>query len=288
MASLWHSFGGKTETSIFEHLGSTIQVWKAPTPIPALPPPPPAPPATAPDWEVLQKDCADRLLAHLNCHKLYYNSLLWLLEDPNERFCRFDRIKCGPGGTSLADLVIPEPLGVMGCHVAFAKADGDYVPHDGEPVVAEQLLTLPTPGIFADAALGQCSACEKIDRDVYWDWSDSPCMCKPAAAQLKNPAETPLFPAGALPFATLPTAVWATGVAPPGDGIANSLVATFGAALASAILPGKDSGKNVDKELADLQTLLTKMLEAAKDAGKGAPGKPDAPKPEEPKPDKPK
>ena len=153
------------------------------------------PPAVAAD-----ADCADRLLAHLNCHKLYYNSLLWLLEDPNERFCRFDRIKCGPSGTSLADLVILEPLGVMGCHVAFAKADGDFIPHDGEPIVAEQLLTLPTPGIFADAALGQCSACETIDPDVYWNWKDSPCpACGPAASQVSRMS---LFPTGMLPFAT--------------------------------------------------------------------------------------
>src|ERR1044072_3869828 len=174
------------------------------------------PPAVASD-----KDCADRLLAHLNCHKLYYNSLLWLLEDPNERFCRFDRIKCGPSGTSLADLVVPEPPGVMGCHVAFAKADVDYVPHDGEPVVAEQLLTLPTPGIFADAALGQCSACATIDPDVYCKCKDSPGPACCTAAQLRAPVESPLFPAGTLPFATLPTAVWATGGGPPADAVSN-------------------------------------------------------------------
>ncbi|HEX8240363.1 MAG TPA: hypothetical protein VF574_11550 [Allosphingosinicella sp.] len=242
------------------------------------------PPAIAADG-----DCAERLLAHLNCHKLYYNSLLWLLEDPNERFCRFDRIRCEPNGASLADLVIPEPVGVLGCHVAFVKADSDFIPDEGEPVVAEQLLALPTPGIFADAALGQCSACETIDPDVYWNWKDSPCpTCGPAAVQLKTPAESSLFPAGMLPFPTLPTAAWATGVAPPTDSISNSLVTTFGAALATAILPGKDSGKDTQKELAALQTLLTKMLEATKEAAKPGQGKPEDPKPKEAKPDKPK
>ncbi|HEV2818556.1 MAG TPA: hypothetical protein VGW40_15205 [Allosphingosinicella sp.] len=240
-------------------------------------------------WTATDKDCADRLLAHLNCHKLYYNSLLWLLEDPNERFCRFDKIVCGPDKISLADLVLPEPVGVMGCHVAFPKAGGDYVPYAGEPIVAEQLLTLPTPGIFADAALGRCSACEKIDREVYWNWKDSPCPACGTAAQLRAPVESPLFPAGTLPFATLPTAVWATGVAPPTDAVTNSLVTTYGAALATALLPGKDSGKDVDKELAELQTLLVKMLEATKEAAKAGQTKPGdgkatASPPEEPAP----
>lgn len=131
------------------------------------PPPSPAPPQVAADQE-----CADRLLAHLNCHKVYYNSLLWLLEDPNERFCRFDNIVCGD--VSLADLVVPEPLAVLGCYVAFPKSGSEFVPYEGEPIVDERLLTLPTSGIFADAALGRCTTCERVDPEVYWDWKDSP------------------------------------------------------------------------------------------------------------------
>jgi hypothetical protein len=219
---------------------------------------PPAAPEAAADL-----DCAERLLAHLNCNRTYYNSLLWLLEDPNERFCRFDNITCGATGTSLADLVIPEPIAVLGCYVAFAKAGSDYIPYTGEPIVDERLLTLSTPGIFADAALGQCSACEKIDKDVYWDWKDSPCVCGAKDVTLKTPAETSLIQGGVSPFPGLATGVWATGVAPPSGeaAVANSLVGAFGGALATAMLSGKDSGK----EMEALQDLLGKMTVALKD-----------------------
>lgn len=219
------------------------------------PPPPPAAPDAAAD-----ADCADRLLAHLNCHKVYYNSLLWLLEDPNERFCRFDNIVCGE--TSLADLVIPEPLAVMGCYVAFAKAGSDYIPFEGEPIVDERLLTLPTSGIFADAALGRCTTCEKVDPDVYWDWKDSPCVCGAKDVTLKTPAESALIQAGATPFPGLATGVWATGVAPPSGeaAVANSLVGAFGAALATALLSANSSA-----EMSSLQDLLAKLTTALKD-----------------------
>jgi hypothetical protein len=243
--------------------GSTT-IWTGPVgqsivPASYKPPATTQPAATA----VNDEACLYQVLEHLNCNKVYYNSLLWLFEDPNERICRFDRIICSADGVSLADLVIPEPLAVFGCSVAFAKASSPYVPYTDEPIVSERLLTLPTPGIFADAALGQCSACEKIDKSVYWNWKDSPCMCAGKDVTLKTPAETPLIQAGQSPFPVLPTAVWATGVAPPSGeaAVTNSLVSAFGSAMATALLASQGS----EKELAALQALLTKMVETLKD-----------------------
>jgi hypothetical protein len=243
--------------------------------VPAKYVPPPAPASPSAQAEAEDSDCAERLLAHLNCHKVYYNSLLWLLEDPNERFCRFDNIVCGDTGTSLADLVIPEPLAVMGCYVAFAKAGSDYIPFTGEPIVDERLLTLPTSGIFADAALGRCTTCETKDPDVYWDWKDSPCVCGAKDVTLKTPSDTNLIQAGVSPFPGVATGVWATGVMPPaGEGAAaNSLVGAFGAALANAMLSGNAS------EMSALQDLLGKLTAALKDL---IPKSSDPPKPSDP------
>ncbi|TQM89686.1 hypothetical protein [Roseinatronobacter monicus] len=117
--------------------------------------------------------CAARLLAHLNCNKHYYNQLLWLGEDINERLCRFEKIQCGEN--VLADLVKPQPIGVFGCSVAFPKADSVYVDEPLPP--DESLITLATSGVYADSALGRCTSCETKDDDVYWDWSESPCNC---------------------------------------------------------------------------------------------------------------
>ena len=38
----------------------------------------------------------------------------------------------------------------------------------------EQLLSLPTRGVFAEAKLGSCNSNEKIDNDRFWDWQKSP------------------------------------------------------------------------------------------------------------------
>ena len=227
---------------------------------------------SAPSAVAADRECAERLLAHLNCNKAYYNALLWLLEDPNERFCRFDSITCGPGGVTLAELVVNEPVAVQGCYVAFPKAAGDYVPYPDEPIVDERLLTLPTPGIFADAALGQCSACETIDRERYWNWKDSPCVCGATAVTLKTPTDSALISAGTSPFVTLPTAVWAAMAGPPANegAFTNSLVTAFGAALASAMLSGQDSTAELDA-LKDLLGKLTDALaDLQPDPGSGA------------------
>lgn len=219
-------------------------------------------PAVKPD-AATDAGCAAAVLAHLNCNAHYYNSLLWLLEDPNERICRFDKIVCGQTGNTLADLVLPEPVAVMGCYVAFAKANSTFVPYTGPQVPNERLLTLPTPGIFADAALGQCSACEKVDDDVYWNWKDSPCACGGKDVKLRDPTDTPLISPGVSVFPTLPTTAWATAVTPPtGEGAAtNSLVAAFGSELAKALASGADS----TAQLTQLQLLLNKLTETVGD-----------------------
>ncbi|MEK6375535.1 MAG: hypothetical protein AABO58_22895 [Acidobacteriota bacterium] len=238
---------------------------------PAAPALPPAPGAAAAD-----EDCLDQVLAHLNCNKIYYSALLALLEDPNARICRFDKIICGTSGESLADLIVPEPVAIFGCSLAFPKAGSAYVPDQGAPIVDERLVTLPTPGIFADAALGQCSACETIDDKVYWDWSKTPCTCAGKDVTLKAPEASPLFLAGTSPFPGLATGVWATGVTPPSGetAITNSLVGAFGGAMATAMLSGKDA----EKELAALKDLLDKMTAALKDLTKKTDPPKDPPK----------
>ena len=207
--------------------------------------------------------CADDVVNHLNCNAHYYNSILWLLEDPNERICRFDKIICEDTGHSLADLILPEPIAVMGCTVAFAKADSNFIPYDGPVILDERLLTLPTPGIFADAALGQCSACEKVDDGVYWDWKDTPCACGGKDVSLKNPTDTALIQPGVSVFPTMATAAWAPSVSPPSGetGATNSLVSAFGSALATALASGADSTAH----LTQLQLLLNKLTETVAD-----------------------
>lgn len=251
---------GSTGTLYLVELAQTSQ--QPPASVPA--------PTTTPAQDY--KDCLDQVLAHLNCNADYYGALLALLEDPNQRICRFDKIVCGTSGESLADLIVPEPVAIVGCSLAFPKAGSTYVPDQGQPIVDERLVTLPTPGIFADAVLGQCSACEKIDDTV----SRTPCKCAGKDVTLKTPEASPLFQAGTSPFPGLATGVWATGVVPPSGetAIANSLVGAFGTAMATALLSGKDA----QNELAALKDLLDKMTVALKDLTKKTDPAKDPPK----------
>jgi hypothetical protein len=238
---------------------------------PQTPTAPALPPTTAPAQD--DQDCLDQVLAHLNCNATYYSMLLALLEDPNARICRFDKIVCGQNGETLADLVGPQPVGVMGCTLAFPKAGADYVPYEGDPIFDERLLTLPTPGIFADAALGQCQACETKDDKVYWDWSKTPCICGGKDVTLKTPEASPLIQAGASPFPTISYSTW-TGVAPPtSETITNGLVTTFGAALATAMFSGADASKNLES----IKDTLAQLVDFVK--GLQPPKKDDPPKP---------
>lgn len=218
-------------------------------------------------------DCLGKLVAHLNCNLYYYNSLLWLLEDPNERIDRLDQVVCGSG--RLLDLILPEPVAVIGHYVAFAKSGSDYEPSEEQPVIEDRLVVVPTPGIFADAALGHCTTCEAVDETKYWDWSKTPCLCCGAAPALKVPEASSLLGNAAATFPAYPTTnltnLVGTG-ADAGAG-ANSLVTAFGSTLVTAML----SGKGASEELGQLKELLGKLTDAvdklAPDPGSGPPTK---------------
>jgi hypothetical protein len=48
----------------------------------------------------------------------------------------------------------------------LSETDGDYA--------VRFRLSVPTPGVFAEAVRGACNACEKIDDTRYWRWEQSP------------------------------------------------------------------------------------------------------------------
>lgn len=139
----------------------------------------PLPPAPVPDPQVAQDAlCAERLLVHINCNAHYYNQLLWLGVDPEERRCFFDNLLCR--GRPLSDYLDPVPIGLSGCSLVFARIDKPFE----EAVDAEttsELITLPTDGVHADAALGRCSTCETVTEGEFRDWEPGHCGCSEPA-----------------------------------------------------------------------------------------------------------
>ena len=144
--------------------------------------------------------CKQGLLRHLNHNKLYYSRAIWLAQDREERARAFERYR----------LEIPDPTGSKGATIAGRLADlienrivgfgGDYVAFpltvtdpsldaneefERGQIKAEQVISLPTRGVFAEAKLSHCNACEERDITRYWDWTESPCPEPPAIAEIE-------------------------------------------------------------------------------------------------------
>jgi hypothetical protein len=147
-------------------------------------PPPPAPKPPEPTMRAflpLESEVKLSVLVnHLKANEHHYLRALWLSEDPNDRAVRFAGKTFR--GEPLMDWIDNRALEVLGDAVAFPIFSGrdralDRVPEPvAEPgeLYVEQLLTLPTRGIFAEARLGHCNANEFKDDRRFWDWQTSP------------------------------------------------------------------------------------------------------------------
>jgi len=116
--------------------------------------------------------CEANLLQHMNCNKLYYYKIFWMLEDENERAVRFQNYSLA--GTPLIDIIENEPLGVIGDWVAFIDLAAEPLPQNLE-AQETTFINSPTGSIFSEAIMGQCGTCETIDNSVFWDWTGKTC-----------------------------------------------------------------------------------------------------------------
>ena len=57
-------------------------------------------------------------------------------------------------------------------------------------------ISLPTPGVYAEAVPGSCNACERIDDTRFWRWEDAPIPDLPVSIDpigLGTPADDAAF-----------------------------------------------------------------------------------------------
>jgi len=236
--------------------------------IPTVPPPTPISPTNSGPTPEEDAACVAAYVEHLNCHKHYYNAILWMLEDRNQRISRFENIICS-NGERLIDLVDPTPLGVYGNQVAFAEAGSLYEPDDEQGVVDDRLVVLPTSGIFADVALGQCNACEELPEDdnhPFWKIYKDPNKCDGNAAIVPTkPSANSLFGSTGVGFVTPSTTAWASAPSAPTDeSITNSLSAAFTAEVAKALTSSSPAAN-----LKDLATVIEKISKVSKELKSG-------------------
>lgn len=146
------------------------------------------PPETEASNECIETSCCvKKLIAHLNCHKLYYNSLVWLNEEPNERVVRWSCCSKDGSPFSLIGQIENTPVTVYGDFVVFPAA-GSTLVDDPTILPVSKLETMPTPGVYAEGILGQCNSCEKVDPERPWNWEKPPCGCN-KAADLTDPLD---------------------------------------------------------------------------------------------------
>ena len=159
------------------------------------------PPATGPN-KADDQCCEARLLSHLSANVGYYNRAIWVLQDPVERrllvensLAKHPAIKFG---------FDDQPVAVSGNYVAFPYND----PNAGDPQVPPQpqvsIMSLPTRGVFLEAQLGNCNACETRDVTRFWQWDESPCAPPPV---IQGITPGPKGQPDTVQPATLPSAV---------------------------------------------------------------------------------
>ena len=138
----------------------------------------------------------DRLLDHLNEHVEYYHRAIWFAMDPNRRFLLLDGfVAPDAGGRSVASVVENTVIGIVGNSLVMPVSPGqrldstyrfaETTPEDlrhlysADPAPPMR-ISLPTSGVFAEAASGQCNSCEVIDDTRFWRWEEAPIPDQPS------------------------------------------------------------------------------------------------------------
>jgi len=232
LAITYHAIGAANPLSLFSSQSpiSLSHAWSSDVKA-ELPPPPPV------KNECIERSCcAKKLVGHLNCHKRRYNEAIWLNEEPNERVVRWSCCKGADG--DLIGLIENAPLAVYGDFVVFPAA-GSTLVDDPAVLPVSRLVTIPTPGVYAEGILGQCNTCEILDpqRDTDWKCCDDTAQLPDFPAPQSGTTATDLKPEA------ITNQINLTGVPDAPDSVLKTLLET--------LLSGAKSGSEESKALLD-------------------------------------
>jgi hypothetical protein len=156
------------------------------------------------------RDLRDRLIAHLNASLEYYHQVIWMWLDAERRFMLLDGILVpGLGGKSVASIVENRVIGIAGNSLILplapgiridprvnGESEGDLRDLYAADSPAPVRVSVPTRGVYAEAILGECQACEEIDDSRYWRWTAAgmlaPPSIEPVGTESRAEAEDPL------------------------------------------------------------------------------------------------
>jgi outer membrane protein OmpA-like peptidoglycan-associated protein len=147
---------------------------------------------------------AGELVDHLNDGLEYYHNAIWWTMDANRRYMLLDGfIAPRSGGRSVASVVENRLLGIAGNSLIMPVARGVHLDPRIKPSKPEETLdlaryyapstpippariSLPTRGVFAEAVMGACNACEHMDDTRFWRWEEHPLEELPALPSLES------------------------------------------------------------------------------------------------------
>ena len=144
---------------------------------------------------------ARRLLVYLNRELEQFHRQIWLRMDKARRYMLLDGVQAPKSERSLAQVTDNELIGVVGNMLVLPVGRGRSLFPELEAAdssgVAEPVdllaayapttpidpirVSLPTGGVHAEAVMGNCNSCEKIDNSRYWKWEEHPIPLMPDA-----------------------------------------------------------------------------------------------------------
>ncbi|RUR23598.1 hypothetical protein [Legionella qingyii] len=153
---------------------------------------------------------------HLEQNRLHYSQAVWRALDPSQIALLLSAYSFE--GKPIGDLIDPNPVMVASNYLVFrmpsfieavgietTELDTEDESHKswrswlkdrglvlGANAAVEQLIPIPTGGVFAEAVLGRSNCAERLDATRFWNWQDSPIPLQPpeiAAIQMESRAQ---------------------------------------------------------------------------------------------------
>ena len=121
------------------------------------------------------------LTAHLKANSLYYSQAIWQSLDAATLALLLSPFKYN--NKPVMQIVDPEPVTIAGNFLVFRmvtdSSDTEWAKWLGEhginrSIMKQEVVPLPSGGLFAEAVLGRFNAAEKLDMTRFWNWQDSP------------------------------------------------------------------------------------------------------------------
>jgi hypothetical protein len=136
-------------------------------------------------FEFTESIADDDLIRHLNDNALYYSQAVWRALDPATIGILLSGYAWTVGGQAkpLVELVDPRPVAIVANYLVLRMSGDDAKEHAAwlgkknlkvPSSLREDLVPVPSGGVFAEAVLGRFNSAEKLDITRFWNWQDSP------------------------------------------------------------------------------------------------------------------